>query len=78
MKIGFLFGGVVIIGVQVMADPLWDFFYGTEFSLLVVGMMFLVEGLASEPRFDHLEAKIIQMQKEIYDLKYPMSSSNED
>ena len=72
MKIGFLFGGIVIIGLQVMAEPLWNFLYGTQFSLVVIGMMFLVEGLASEPSFDHIENKIIKMQEDIYDLKYPM------
>ena len=78
MKIGFLFAGIVVIGLQLMAESLGDLIVGVQFSLIIIGMMLIVDGIAVEPRFDRIEEKIWDMKEEILELKYPLKSDNED
>jgi len=78
MKIGFLFAGIAIIFLQLITETLVEMVRVTQWSLLTIGIMLLVEGLAVDPKFGQIEKKIREIKEEIIELKYPLESNNED
>ena len=78
MKIGFLYGGIVIVGMQLMMETLGELVTVTRWSLFIIGVMLIVEGIAVEPKFGSIEEKINDMKEDIRELKYPLNSNNED
>jgi hypothetical protein len=78
MKVGFLYGGIAIVGMQLMVETLGGLVAVTRLSLFIIGVMLIVEGIAVEPKFGSIEGKINDMKEEIRELKYPLNSNNED
>jgi len=76
MKIGFLFGGIAIVVLQLMTATLGDLIVVTRWSLFTIGVMLIVEGIAVEPKFGRIEEKISEMKEEIRNLKYPLDSNH--
>jgi hypothetical protein len=78
MKVGFLYGGIAIVGMQLMVETLGGLVAVTRLSLFIIGVMLIVEGMAVEPKLGSIEGKINDMKEEIRELKYPLNSNNED
>ncbi len=77
MKIGFLFAGVIVVGLQLITESLGDMIFVTQLSLFAIGSVLIAEGLAVEPKFGYLEERINELKTEILDLKYPLQQYND-
>jgi len=82
MKIGFLISGIMISGLQIMLfisqmNLIW-FMLVSPACFFIVGSVFIIEGLSSDPGVGIIEEQITKIKEEILDLKYPLESNNGD
>lgn len=69
----------MIIGLQFMVfEEINRFNAYFIVCFYIIGSVFIIEGMASEPRFEKIEEKITKLKEEILDLRYPLESNDND